>query len=250
MQVSTANDKTLASARLLEYRLMQQLFKHVLLYTMHKLSERTKNHQYRKRLPDPQETLMPTNLPLWNGLDPAQRKVNRNSNDANDPNRLLIIRALVPEDDCEDDAAQIAGPARAARDDAVGIGMHVRHEAEDGAVGALEEECHAGHEAEHGALVVAVCEADGDLEGASDDGVDVHEVFLAPDARAGVDGVGQETADGAEGDVEETEHGGPATGAGLTEGFEVFEVVSAQDGINGQFGAEGAEVAAAGDEGL
>ena len=45
----------------------------------------------------------------------------------------------------------------------------MRYEAKDGAVGALEEESHAGDETEHGALVVAVCEADGDLEGASDD---------------------------------------------------------------------------------
>ena len=170
---------------------------------------------------------MPTNLPLWNGLDPAQREIDSNSNDANDPNRLLVMRALVPKDNGKDDAAQISRTARAARDDTVSIRVNMRHEAEDGAVGALEEEGHAGEKTEHGALVVAVCEADGDLEGAGDDGVGVNEVFLAPDAGAGVDGVGDETADGAEGDVKETEHGGPATGAGLPEGFEVFEVVCA-----------------------
>ena len=77
----------------------------------------------------------------------------------------------------------------------------MRDEAEDGAVGALEEEGHAGHEAEHGALVVAVGEADGDLEGAGDDGVGVDEGFLAPDAGAGVEGVGEEAAEGPAGDV-------------------------------------------------
>lgn len=126
----------------------------------------------------------------------------------------------------------------------------MRHEAKDGTVGAFEEEGHAGDETEHGALVVTVCETDGDLEGAGDDGVGVHEVFLAPDAGAGVDGVGEEAAHGAERDVQETEHGGPAAGAALAEGFEVFEVVGAEDGVDGEFGAEGAEVAAAGDEGL
>lgn len=193
---------------------------------------------------------MPTNLPLRDRPDPAQRQVDDDGNDANDPNGLLIIRALVPEDDGEDDATHVADTARAAGDDAVGVRVHVRDEAEDGAVGALEEEGHAGDEAEHGALVVAVGETDGDLEGAGDDGVGVHEVFLAPDTGAGVDGVGEETAKGAEDDVQETEHGGPATGAGLTECFEVLEIVGAEDGVDRQFGAEGAEVAAAGDEGL
>ena len=53
------------------------------------------------------------------------------------------------------------------------------------------------------------------------------EVFLAPDTGAGVDGVGQETAGGTERDVQQTKHGSPATGAGLTERFEVLEVVGA-----------------------
>ena len=126
----------------------------------------------------------------------------------------------------------------------------MRHEAEDGAVGALEEECHAGDETEHGALGVAVLETDGDLEGPGDAGVGVDEVLLAPDTGTGVNGVGYETAKGAAHDVQETEHGRPATGAGLTKCFEVLKVVGAQDGVDGQFGAEGAEVAAACDKGL
>ena len=193
---------------------------------------------------------MPTNLPFRNGSDPAQGQIDRNGNDANDPNGLFVIRPLVPEDNCEDNAAEIAHRARAARDDAVGERVHVRHEAEDGAVGALEEEGEAGDEAEHGALVVAVLQADGDFEGAGEEDVAVDEVLLAPDAGAGVDGVGDQAADGAEGDVQETEHGGPAAGAGLPESFEVLDVVGAQDGIDGQLGAKGAEVAPAGDEGL
>ena len=194
--------------------------------------------------------LMPTNLALGDGPDPAQGQVDQDGDDADDPNGLFVIGALVAEDDGEDDAAHVADAAGAAGDDAVGVRVDVGDEAEDGAVGALEEEGHAGDEAEHGALVVAVGETDGDLEGAGDDGVGVHEVLLAPDAGAGVDGVGEETAEGAEDDVQETEHGGPATGAGLTEGFEVLEVVGTEDGVDRQFGAEGAEVAAAGDEGL
>ena len=158
---------------------------------------------------------MPTNLAFGNGFDPAQGQIDSDGDDADDPDGLVVAGALVPEDDCEDDAAEVTGAARAARDDAVGKGVDVGHEAEDGAVGALEEEGEAGDEAEHGALVVAVGQPDGDLEGARDDRVRVHEVFLPPDARAGVDGVGEEAADGPEGDVEEAEHGGPAAGARL-----------------------------------
>ena len=130
------------------------------------------------------------NLALGNRLDPAQREVDGNGHDANDPNRLLVIRPMIAEDDGEDDAAEIARAARAAGDDAVGERVNVGHEAEDGAVGALEEEGEAGHEAEHGALGVGIREADGELEDPRDEDVGVHEGLFAPDARAGVEGVG------------------------------------------------------------
>ena len=229
----------------------------VLLYNRYTSNERTAQEVFSTNTPSPFPshdpvhcTLLPTNLPFGNRLDPAQGQVDGDGHDANDPNGLLIVRAVVPKDDGEDDSAKVAGGARAAGDDAVGKGVHVRYEAEDGTVGALEEEGHARHEAEHGALVVAVGEADSELEHAGEDREGVDEVFLAPDAGAGVDGVGYEAAEGAERHVQETKHGGPATGAALAEGFEVFEVVGAEDGVDGQFGAEGAEVAAAGDEGL
>ena len=133
---------------------------------------------------------MPTNLPLRNRSYPAHRQIDRNGHQSNNPDGLFIILALVPEDDGEDDPPQIANAPRAARDDAVCKRVHVGHEAEDGAVGALEEERHARDETEHGVLVVAVRETDGELEDAREDGVGVDEVLLAPDAGAGVDGVG------------------------------------------------------------
>lgn len=171
----------------------------ILLYNIYAQNERTtppkKVFQYRYafpiRNPCPNGyTLVPTDLPLGNGLDPTQRQVDNNSDDANNPNGLLIMRALVSEDDGEDDTAQIADTARAARDDAVREGVHVGYKAEDGTVGAFKEESHAGEETKHGALVVTVRDTDGDLEDAGDDGVGVDEVFLAPDTGAGVDGVG------------------------------------------------------------
>lgn len=219
------------------------------VHTERQRHETTTRYEYAFPVPIPR-TLMPAHLSLRDRPNPAQRQVDHDGDDADDPDGLFVILALVPEDDGEDDAAQVADAARAPGHDAVGERVHVRHEAEDGPVGALEEEGHAGHEAEHGALVAAVREPDGDLEGPRDDGVGVDEVLLAPDAGAGVDGVGEEAAQGAEGDVEQAEHGGPAAGARLPEGGEVFEVVGAEDGVDGELGAEGAEVAAAGDEGL
>ena len=128
--------------------------------------------------------------------------------------------------------------------------MHVRDEREVGAVAALEEEGHAGDEAEHGGRMARVGEADGDEEATRDDSVRVQEHLLAPDAGTGIDEVGDDAAERAEDDVEEAEHGGPVAGPGLAEGGEVLDVVGAQDGVDGQFGAKGAEVAAREDEGL
>ena len=157
---------------------------------------------------------------------------------------------MVPEDDREDDAAEIARRARAAGHDAVGMRMHMGHEGEVRAVARFEEEGHAGDESEHGAVGVGVGETDGDEEGAGEDGEDVDEDLLAPDVGVAVDEVGDDAAEGPEDDVEEAEHGRPATGAGLFQGGEVFDVVGTQDGVDGQLGAKGAEVGACGHEGL
>ena len=97
---------------------------------------------------------------------------------------------------------------------------------------------------------MGICEADGDLEGTGDDAKGVQEVFFAPDAGAAVDEIGEYAAGGSEDDVEQTEHGGPAAGTSLAERFEVFEIVGAEDGIDGELGTEGTEVAAGCDERL
>lgn len=193
---------------------------------------------------------MPANLPLRNRSNPSQAQIDRNGDDADNPKHLLVILVIIPEDNRKDDAPQIPHPARDPADDAVGMRVHVRDEREVGAVAGLEEEGHAGDEAEHGALVVAVRQADGDLEGARHDREAVDQVLLAPDARAAVERVGDEAADGSAGDVEQAEHGGPAACARLAELREVLEVVGAQDGVDGELGAEGAEVAHGHDEGL
>lgn len=126
----------------------------------------------------------------------------------------------------------------------------MRDEREVGAVAALEEEGHAGDEAEHGGRMVRVRQADGDEEAARDDAIGVQQHLLAPDAGAGVNEVGDDAAERTADDVEEAEHGGPVARAGLAEGGEVLHVVGTQDGIDGQFGAERAEIPAGEDEGL
>ncbi len=125
-----------------------------------------------------------------------------NGYDANDPKHLLEMRAVVAEDDGEDDAAQISDPARGSTHDAVGVRVHVRHERENGAVAGFEEEGHAGDEPEHRALVVAVGKTDGDLEGAGDNGEAVNEELLAPHAGSGVNGIGDRPAHGPEDNVQ------------------------------------------------
>ena len=126
----------------------------------------------------------------------------------------------------------------------------MRYEAENGAVACFEEEGHPGDEPEHRAVGLWVGGADGNEESSRDDGEGMDEIFLAPDARALVDGVGEETTGGAGDDIEKAEHCGPAPGAGLAQLGEVLNVVCAEDGVDGKLGAEGAEVGAAGDEGL
>jgi len=193
---------------------------------------------------------MPTNLPLGNRPHPNERQIDPNSDNPNDPKHLPIIHAIEAENDGENNPPDAARTASEARNQSVGMGMHVGDEGEDGAVGRLQEERHPRHEPEHGALGVTIRDADGDLEDAGEDGEGVHEILLPPHAAALVDDVREDPAGGSEEDVQQPEHGRPSPAAGLAERFEVLEVVGAQDGVDGELGAEGAQVAAHGDEAL
>ena len=128
--------------------------------------------------------------------------------------------------------------------------MHVRHEAENRAVAGFQEECHGGNEPEHGGMGFRVSGADGDEEGTGDYGEDVNEVLLAPNVRAPIDEIREHPASRAADDVEKAEHGSPASGSRLLEGRKVLDVVGAEDGVDGELGAKGAEVGATGDKGL
>ena len=194
----------------------------------------------------------PTNLPLGQRPYPTHAQIQPNRNDADDPNRLSVIRPQVSKDDGKYNAPEVPARAREPANHAVGVRMHVRHEGVVDAVARFEEKRHARDEAEHGGLAFAVEHADGDEEGARDERVAVQEGLLGPDVAAGaaVSEVRGEAAKGPEDDVEQAEHGGPVAGALQAEGVEIGEVVGAEDAIDGELGAEGAEVAAGGDEGL
>lgn len=126
----------------------------------------------------------------------------------------------------------------------IGKRMHMRHEAKVGPVTRLEEERHPCHEPEHGALVVGVCQPNCDEEGPRDDSHEVDPCFFAPQACVGVYQIGNDAPERSKGYIEEAEHGRPIAAAGLLKGGEVLDVVRAQDGVDGQLGAKGAEVAA------
>lgn len=103
-----------------------------------------------------------------------------------------------------------------------------------GTVTGLEEECHTGNQAEHGMLVVAVGDADGDKEGAADEGEGVQQDLLGPDAVSfPIEEIRGEATERAEDDVEETEHSSPVSRTRLAEGGEVCEIVGAKGGVDG-----------------
>lgn len=68
---------------------------------------------------------MTTNLAFGNRSNPTQADVNRNSDDSNDPNHLVVMRAIVSEDDGEDDTAEISRRPRASGDDTVRVRVNV-----------------------------------------------------------------------------------------------------------------------------
>lgn len=126
----------------------------------------------------------------------------------------------------------------------------MRHQPEIRPVARFEEKRHPRHEAEHHVLIVWIRQTDRDEKHPREKGDAVDEGFFAPNARPFVDQVAEDASEGAEDDVEEAEHGGPVAAAALFEGGEVLDVVGAEDAVDGEFGAEGAEVAAGQDEGL
>lgn len=121
----------------------------------------------------------------------------------------------------------------------------MRYKRKVGAVTRLKEDGHQGNETNHGVLVVRVDFADDDAHDASNDADKVDPQLLCPQiaVRRDVDPVSNEASKRASDNIEKTEHGCPATGLCLAEVGEVLEVVCAKDGVDGELGTEGVEVA-------
>lgn len=121
----------------------------------------------------------------------------------------------------------------------------MRHKRKVSTVTSLEEDSHQCNKSDHSVLIMRVDLADDDAHETSNDTNEVDPKFLGPQiaARCNVDPVSDEASKGTGDNVEETEHGCPPTGLCLPEVWEVLEVVCAKDGIDGELGAEGVEIA-------
>lgn len=186
----------------------------------------------------------PTNLPLRNRPDPNEDQVQSNDDNTHNPKHPRVMRPVVPEDNREDDATQVPRSTYKTRQHTVSMGMHMRHKSKVGAIPSFQEDSHEGDETHHSREVFRVELSDYDEEDSGHDADEVDPEFLGPQVAVGPaeDEVGEEAARGARDDVEQTEHGGPLAGRGLAELREVLEVVGAEDGVDGELAAEGADV--------
>jgi hypothetical protein len=156
-------------------------------------------------------------LPLGQRSDPRTSQIDPNRNRANDPNRLVIMRTIIPEDNRKDNPTEIPTCTYKTTQDPIRERVHVRYDSEVGSIRGIHEDCKPGNESKHRGFVVRICEADSEFEATHYDAAEDKPAFLAPDRAGGlVDDIGDEAACGAEDGVHETEHSGPAPGAGLS----------------------------------
>jgi len=144
----------------------------------------TKLHDRQIAVSEQRKISATANLPLRNWRDPAENEVKSDVDDADDPERLGIIGAVInkPKDDAEDDAAEVTGRACRAGDNTVGVRVDVRDEAEVGAVAGLEKYGHQRDKAKHGRQVLGVQLPDDDQEGAREQATNHDEYLLRPEA--------------------------------------------------------------------
>lgn len=191
--------------------------------------------------------LPPANLPLRNRPHPRQTHVQSDDHASHDPEHPRVLTRMVAEDDGEDDTTKVTRCTNNARQDTVSVRVDVRDEGKVGTIPGFHEDGHECDKSNHSIKVVRVQHADDDEEYTAHDADEVDPELLRPEAAVGVlvDQVADEAAQRASHDVEETEHGGPATRLGLAKVGEVLEVVGSEDGVDGKLAAEGAEVASA-----
>lgn len=119
----------------------------------------------------------------------------------------------------------------------------MRHDGEVGSVARFQEEGQPGHQTEHLCVAGRVGQANSQLECAHDDAQEGEEELLRPDGFSVAEkDVCHEATGRTADDVQQTEHCCPAACFCLAHLGELGDVVRAQDGVDGEFGAEGAGV--------
>lgn len=213
--------------------------------------------------------LSATNLAFRNGLDPHECCVHGDDYYAHEPEDTSVVCLVVAEDNGKDNTAKVASGADETRKNTfnslasmllmtgvdeltIGMRVNVGYKSKVGTVTSLEEDGHDSDETNHLVQLVGIELADDDEEDTGHDTNKVDPELLGPQAALGplVDQVTDKTAKWAGDDVEKTEHGCPATGGCLAKVGEVLKVVCAEDGVDGQFTTEGAEVTSAEHDGL
>lgn len=126
----------------------------------------------------------------------------------------------------------------------------MRHQRIIGAVTSLQGKRHSRHETKHGALDFGIRQTNRDQKCAGCNPQRVHPSFLAPHARAMINDVGNDPAEGPECDVEQAKHGSPSPRAGLPERREVLQIIGPEDGVDRELTAKGAEIGASVHQGL
>jgi hypothetical protein len=193
--------------------------------------------------------LPPTNLPRRHRLNPAHRNIDPNDDRTNNPNARPITRPI-PKNNRKHNPPKIPARARESRHHTIRLGMHVRHKRKRQSVRARQEkrETHC-YERHHGADALGIHEPDDEQHGAGADAVDMQKGFLRPHGvRVVVCNVADDAAQRPPDDVHETEHRGPVACLLGVEGGELLGVVGAENAVDGELGAEGAEVGGAGDD--
>lgn len=154
--------------------------------------------------------LPPTKLSFRYWPYPADREVDANGNDTNDPKHLSVCLPIVPENDGKYDATKVACRACEAAHHPVRVRMHMGHESEICPVAPFEEEGHAGHQPEHSRLVLTVQHTNDDEEHARQYSIGVQHCLLRPHTvRTTVREIRYESAERTRHAVEQAEHGCP-----------------------------------------
>ena len=162
-------------------------------------------------------SLLATDLMLPDRRNRQKACMNRQRNNPNDPKALPIVLFHISKHNRKHNTPKVPGSTGHSTHHTISLRLNMRYQREDCTIARLEEHSHTSDQSKHGRLVVRVGEADGEEEAACDEAEAVDEELLDPEVgESFVEEVGNDAAGGACDDVEEAEHSGPLTTAGLS----------------------------------